>query len=167
MSVLTERMIGAATLRTATYEDVEHDPSATGQAVLVVVMSSVAAALGAGLGINGIALIRGTAFALIGWLIWAGLTFLIGTKLLPAPGTRATLGEVLRTTGFASAPGILRIFGVIPFFTGLVFFITSIWMLMTFVVAVQQALDYSSPWRAVAVCLVGWLVYVTLAIFVR
>ena len=70
----------------------------------------------------------------------------------------ADWGELLRTTGFAAAPGMLRIFGIVPGLTGLVFFVASLWMLAAFVVAVRQALDYTSTGRAVAVCLIGWLV---------
>ena len=98
--------------------------------------------------------------------MWAALTFLIGTKLLATRGTLATWGDLLRTTGFAASPGLLRIFGVVPFTTSFIFFVTSVWMLMAFVVAVQEALDFRNIWRAVAVCFVGWLIYVASGIFV-
>jgi len=38
-----------------------------------------------------------------------------------------------------------------------VLLVSRVWMLLAMVVAVRQALDYESTWRAVAVCLVGWL----------
>ena len=68
------------------------------------------------------------------------------------------MGELLRTTGFSSSPGVLRILGVIPGLMTIVFVISSIWMLVAMVVAVRQALDYTSTGRAVGVCLIGWLV---------
>ena len=52
----------------------------------------------------------------------------------------------------------LRIFGLIPGVEGGVFFITGIWRLAAMVVAVRQALDYSTTWRAVVVCLIGFLI---------
>jgi hypothetical protein len=166
MTSFGDRILGAAKLRSATYEDVEHDTTAFGQAMTVVVLSSIAAGVGAGLNVGAADLLKGTIGALVSWFIWAALTFFIGTKLLGTNTTHATWGEVLRTTGFATSPGLLRILGVIPFTTGLVFFLTSIWMLMAFVVAIQSALDYRNVWRAVAVCFTGWVVYLVFGFFI-
>ena len=114
MASFSERMIGAAMLNVSTYEEVEGDTNATPQAMAVVVLSSVANGIGA-FGLGGFkGLIWGTVGALVGWVIWAALTFLIGTKLLPEPQTRSDIGELLRTIGFASSPGILRLCGLIP-----------------------------------------------------
>ena len=66
---------------------------------------------------------------------------------------------MLRTIGFASSPGLLRILGIVPGITGIVFFACALWMLVAMVIAVRQALDYHSTGRAIAVCLIGWLVY--------
>lgn len=152
-----ERMIGAAKLDTAVYEEVEADKQATGQATLVVVLSSVAAGVSSlEFGIGG--LVVGTLGALLSWYVWAYLTYFIGARLFPEPQTRADHGELLRTLGFASAPGILRVFGVIPYLPVIVFLVTSIWSLVTTVIAVRQALDYKSTGRAIGVCIVGWLV---------
>lgn len=164
MASFTERLLGAARLDANTYEEVEADTTATGQAMSVVVISSVAAGIGS-IGDVGIAGVLGiTVIALIGWFIWAGLTYLIGTKMLPEPQTKSDMGELLRTTGFASSPGILRVLGILPLLGGLVSLVASIWMLVAFVVAVRQALDYKSTGRAVAVCLIGFVVYMV-AIF--
>jgi hypothetical protein len=108
----------------------------------------------------------GVVAALVGWGLWAGITYFIGTRLLGTPATSSTWGELLRTTGFAAAPGIFRILGFMPIVGIPVYFLVSVWMLVTFVVAVRQALDYTSTWRAVAVCMTGWLVSVFLGVFV-
>jgi hypothetical protein len=150
-------MIGAASLSTGTYEEVEADTTATGQAMTVVVLSSIAAGIGTmSTGIAG--LLFGTLAALIGWFLWAFLTYIIGTKVLPEPQTRSDVGELLRTIGFASSPGVLRILGIIPLIGTLIAFLVSIWMLVAFVIAVRQALDYQSTGRAIAVCAIGWLI---------
>lgn len=159
MASFTQRMVGAAKLDVRTYEEVEADTAALPQALGVVVLSSVAAGIGASGGGSIAGLFGGLLAALVGWLVWAGLTYLIGTQLLPAPQTYADLGQLLRTTGFATAPGIARVIGVVPFLSGMVFVVTAIWMLAAFVVAVRQALDYTSTMRAVGVCLIGWFVY--------
>ncbi len=162
MRSFSERIKDAMLVRVDLYEEVEADPSATGQAMGVVVMASVAAGIGIGLpfGIGG--LVAGTLVSLIGWLLWAGLTHIIGTRILPTPETDSSFGQVLRTTGFSVAPGIFRIFSLMPFLGVFIDLVILIWMLVTFVVAVRQALDYTSTWRAVAVCMTGWLVYVLL-----
>ena len=163
MASLTERMMGAARLDVATYNEVEKDESATSQAMLVVVLSSLAA--GIGMGGNGfMAIILGTVLALIGWAAWAFVAWLVGTKLLAEPQTEADWGQLARTLGFASAPGILRILGIIPVLGTLISFAASLWMLATMVVAVREALDYTSTGRAVGVCLIGFLVYLVIAV---
>ncbi len=151
------RMIRAAKLDIHLFEEVEVDNTATTQAVGVVVLSAVAAGIGTRGGEVGGILI-GSVFALISWYIWAYLTYLIGTKFLPEPQTHATHGELLRTIGFSSSPGLIRILGVIPGLRDLIFLVAGIWMLVAMVVAVRQALDYHSTWRAVGVCAIGWIV---------
>lgn len=160
MTTFINRMVLAAKLNVAVYEEVEADRTALPQAMGVVILSSVAAGIGslglqpAGLG----GLFIGTVSALLGWAVWAGLTYFIGTRIMPEPQTRSDYGELLRTIGFASSPGILRILGIVPGLMGIVFLATGIWMLVATVIAVRQALDYHSTWRAVGVCLIGWLV---------
>ena len=114
MANIQDRIIRAAKLDAQLYEEVEADREATGQAMAVVVMSAVAAGIGS-LGTGGLlGIVGGTILALAGWFIWAFITYFIGTRLLPEPQTKADYGELLRTIGFASAPGLLRVFGVIP-----------------------------------------------------
>jgi len=140
------------------YEEVEADKTALGQAVGVVVLSSIAAGIGSVKSGLACGLILGTIMALIGWYVWAFLTYFIGTKLLPEPQTRADIGELLRTIGFSSSPGLIRILGVIPIFRLIVFLVASVWMLVAMVIAVRQALDYTSTLRAVGVCIIGWII---------
>ncbi|HBO97845.1 MAG TPA: hypothetical protein DE315_01395 [Candidatus Omnitrophica bacterium] len=163
MGQLADRMLRAVKLDPRLYEEVEADATAMPQAMLVVVLSSAAA----GIGSMGMAqhpnLILGTLGALVGWYIWAFMTYWIGTKLLPEKDTKAEYSQLLRTIGFSSAPGILRVLGVVPFLTNLVFMATGIWMLVAMVIAVRQALDYQSTARAVGVCAVGWLIQLLFA----
>ena len=166
MSKLTDRMIRAAKLDVNLYEEVEADKSAFSQAMGVVVLSGVAAGVGSigSAGLTGI--FTGTIAALVGWFIWAYITYIVGTKILPQPQTKADYGELLRTIGFSSSPGLLRVFGIIPFLAGIIFLITSIWMLIAMVIAVRQALDYTSTLRAVGVCIIGWILQaITLMLF--
>jgi len=157
MSPFINRMIRAAKLDVNLYEEVEADKSSMGQAMGVVVLSSVAAGIGSA-SMGGGNIIGGTIFALIGWYIWAYVTYFIGTKLLPEPQTKADHGELLRTIGFSSSPGMIRVLGIIPALTNTVFLVSGIWMLVAMIIAVRQALDYKSTGRAVGVCVIGWLI---------
>ena len=157
MRHFANRIIRAGKLDVTLYEEVEHDKTAMGQAIGVIVLSSLATGIGTfgiglkGMGINAIG-------AIIGWYIWAYLTYFIGTRILAEPQTEADHGQLLRTIGFASAPGLLRVLGIVPGIRGIVFSLTSIWMLVAMVIAVRQALDYTSTLRAVGVCFLGWIV---------
>jgi hypothetical protein len=166
MTTFLNRLIGAALLNPAIYEEIEADRAATMQAMGVVALSSLAAGVGAlGLASARVTTLAGIsllAFAV--WGVWALLTLQIGTRIFPSPRTQADLGQLLRTIGFASAPGILRIAGVIPGTTAIVFAVTAVWMLMAMIVAIRQALDYTSTARALAVCGLGWALALGLAI---
>jgi len=157
MANFQDRIIRAAKLDVHLYEEVEADKGAMGQAMAVVILSSIAGGIGttAGLGLGG--MLIGTIAALVAWYIWAFLTYFIGTKLLPEPQTKADIGELLRTIGFSSSPGLIRVLGIIPFLRGLVFLVAGVWMLVAMIIAVRQALDYQSTLRAVGVCIVGWI----------
>ena len=157
MASFQDRIIRAAKLDLHLYEEVEADKGAMGQAMAVVILSSIAGGIGtpAGLGLGGILI--GTIAALVAWYIWAFLTYFIGTKLLPVPQTKADVGELLRTIGFSSSPGLIRVLGIIPILRGLVFLAAGVWMLVAMVIAVRQALDYQSTLRAVGVCIIGWI----------
>lgn len=167
MADFVDRMIRAARLDASLYEEVEADQGAMGQAMGVVALSSIAAGIGrvGEVGMGGIVL--ATLFALIGWLVWAYLTHLIGTRILPGARTQATVGELLRTIGFSSSPGVLQVLGALSVLTEVIFLVVAIWMLVAMVVAVRQALDYESTARAVGVCAIGWIIqFIILALVV-
>lgn len=153
-----DRMRGAATLDVPTYEEVEHDEKATGQAAVVVIIVAICSAIGA-VWRGGPSIIAAPIGAVLGWLLWAAVTYVIGDKLL---GGTATWGELLRTIGFAQAPGVFMIFGIIPILGGLVRAVVAVWLLITGVVAIRQALDFSTG-KAVVTALLGWCALVALA----
>ncbi len=166
MASLVDRKVRAAKLDIHLYEEVEADPQAMGQAMTVVVISSVAAGLG-NFGRGGLmGMIFGAVFALLGWYVMAYLIYFIGTRILPEPQTRADHGQLLRTMGFAASPGVLRVGGMLPFLGPLIFLAVSVWMLISTVIAVRQALDYRSTGRAVGVCLIGAAANVVISIVV-
>jgi hypothetical protein len=160
MISFADRLIRAARLDVSLYEEVERDQGATAQALAVVVLAALATGIGARGSLLGLA--AGVIASIIGWYLWSVLAYWIGTRLLAEPSTEATIGELLRTLGFAQSPGILRVLGIIPGLDVIVALATAIWMLVAAVVAIRQALDYQSTGRAVLVVIVGWLVQLAL-----
>lgn len=160
MGVFLRRLVGAAMLDRGIFEDVESDATAMAQSVAVVVLSSLAAGIGATGLYDTPSTLRffavASVIALIAWVGWALITLQIGARILPAKGTRVDLGQLLRTLGFAAAPGLILIFAVLPGMVTPVFVIAFFWTLAATVVAVRQALDYTSTLRALAVCALGW-----------
>jgi hypothetical protein len=154
----TERMIGAAMLNPDVFEEVEADRDATQSAAVVVIIVSIASALGGarqGFG----AMLAGLIAALVGWLIWSLITYLIGDKLL---GGTATWGELLRTIGFAQAPGVLAVFGTLPVLGGVIRAVVSLWILVAVIIAIRQACDFGTG-RAIATAVLGFFAYVLLS----
>lgn len=165
MSTYARRLMGALALDPSAYEDVEADNGATLAAGLTVLLSSLATGIGAqgfGRDLSGVPLFTGV--ALVGWAAWALLTFEVGTRVLPGARTHADVGELLRTLGFGAAPGMLLALGALPGLAVPIFVAVPLWMLATMVMAVRQALDYTSTARAVAVCLFGWLLAVAIVL---
>ena len=154
-----DRMLAAAKLDPSVFNEVEHDLSATGQAAGVVCMAAVASALG-GLEASGINVVVGLVASLLGWLLWAGVTYLVGDKLL---GGTASWGELLRTLGFAQAPGVLYVAAALPLIGWLARAVVGVWILFAGIVAIREALDFSTG-RAVLTALIGWFFLIILSL---
>ena len=166
--MLVNRMIRAARLDTSLYEEVEHDQSATSQAMQVVLIVALASGIGSALwklltlspidAVTG--LVGGILVAVLGWLAWALVTYIIGAKIF---GGTATYGEMLRTLGFAQSPNVLLIFtgilGGIPLLGGLLRLALLIWVLLAGLIAIRQALDVGTG-KAVLTAIIGWIVMV-------
>lgn len=162
MASLADRMVGAMKADVATFEEVEKDPAALGQAVAVIVIAAVASLIG-NIFRHGLAGgILGLLATLIGYGVWTVIVVLIGTKLMPEPSTKADFAEGFRVIGFAASPGVLNILAIIPFLGPFISFVIWIWMLVVMVVAVRSVLDYTSTAHAVVVCLLGFVVYLIL-----
>ncbi len=158
MATFGERIIRAIKLDKNLYEEVEADRGATRQAMTVVVLAALASGIGMS-GQGGPGMVAGVLGALGGWVIAALIIFVVGTKLLPQPQTRSDPGELLRTLGFANAPGLFYVLAVIPGLGSVIRPVVGIWLLIAWVIAVRQALDYDNTIRAVQVSVIGWLVY--------
>ena len=164
------RMLGAALLRRDTFEDVEHDRSATWQAMLVVILASISGAAGGALsGDTGwiMGLILGVVSGVVWWALWALGCWLVGTTILKTTETSADWGELARGIGFAATPGIFSILGAIPYVGWIIGIVIFVWRFAAVLMAVQATLDYTSMWRAFFVVLIAFIpvLIVTAVIF--
>jgi hypothetical protein len=150
---IIDRMRAAAMLDIATYEEVEADTTATAQAGFVVTIAAICAAIGA-IGHEEFRPLGTLASTLLGWLVWSGVTYLIGDKMF---GGTASWGELLRTLGFAKTPYVFLVFGIIPVFGYLVWAAVAVWVLIAGVIAIRQALDFSTQ-KAVLTALVAFVI---------
>lgn len=158
MQTWGQRVIGAAKLDIDTYEEVEADEGATLQAAGVVVLAALAQAVG----VSGSGSAIGAAIGgLVGWAIWAGVTYLIGAYVFK--GT-ATWGELLRTLGFAQSPRFLLVLGFIPVIGWLIGIVVFIWVLIAGIIAIRQALDITTG-KAIGVAIIGWLLMAVVSVF--
>jgi hypothetical protein len=160
MATFQNRVVGALRIHPPTFEEVEQDTSATTQAALIVAAAAISGGIadlrGLGVGAIGLRLVAG----LLGWAIASYVVLFVGTRLLPGKKTQADLGQLLRTTGFAQAIGLFGVIGIVPGLGWLTRAVVGIWMLVTMVVAVRQALDYDDTWSAVVTCLAAWAIII-------
>ena len=156
ISIFLNRIIRAIKIDIDLYEEVEADKTATVQAGMVVVLSSLAAGVGA-IHLGASNLLLAPLLSLLSWYVWAYIIYFVGVKMFPDPQTKSDHGELLRTIGFSSAPGIIRVFGFTPTLMTVTFIGSAFWMLACMVVAVKSALDYESLWKALGVVIVAWL----------
>ena len=159
-----DRIIGALRLDPATYEEVEHDASATTQAVAIVVVVSILSGIGAsnrGIG----ALIWGAVAALISWAIYSFAVYVVGTTILKGPETSASFEEVLRTLGFAYTPSAFAVLGLVPSIGGIIVFLVGIWSLVASIIAIRQSLEATTG-RAVGIAIVAAIVLIVIAVII-
>lgn len=159
---MLDRILGVFKLDVGTFESIEHDQSATGQALIVVILAAILSGLGSGI----FSIFGGTPFirnflggiigALIGWLVWSVVSWFVGTRLF---GGIATADEMLRVIGFANAPLML---GIIPCIGQLIGWI---WSLVAGFIAIRQGLDLDNT-KAFLTALVGFVTLIVLNVII-
>jgi hypothetical protein len=158
-----DRVVGALKLDANTFEDIERDPTAMGQAVGIIALASLASNLGQVWHFGFAQMLIGVCSSLVGYLFWALVVWLAGTKLMPDPATKADFPETFRTIAFAASPGLIGVVTIVPVLGwALMILLTPIiliWSMIAMVVAVRQVLDYSDTFKAVIVVLIGFVVY--------
>jgi len=161
-----DRVVGAMKLDPKAFEDVERDTTAMGQAAGVIVLAAVAAGIGNIYygGLTGI--VTGALMSLIGFLVWSAIVWVVGTKVMPEPATKADFPETFRVLGFAASPGLASVITIIPLLGWLLMFVIWIWQIAAMVVAVRQVLDYSTTGKAIVVVIIGFIAYLIVTVLV-
>ena len=163
-----DRVVGALKLDAKVFEDVEHDPTAIGQAVAIIALAALAGSLGAIWRLGFGSMILSVVAALVGYVLWAVVVWAVGTKLMPDPATKADFAETFRTIAFAASPGLLGVVTIIPFLGWLLMLLITpivwLWSMAAMVVAVKQVLDYTDTFKAVIVVLIGFAVYLVFSV---
>jgi hypothetical protein len=158
MASLGERMVGVMKADVKTFQEIEADPNAMGQAVTVILIGGVAALIGNIFRIGVIGGVMSLIITLISYALWSLVVVLIGTKVMPEPTTKADFSEGFRVIGFTAAPGVFNVLAIIPFLGPLISLFISIWMLIIGVIAVREVLDYSNTGRAIVVVVIAFFV---------
>ncbi len=166
MASLTARMTGAMQADVKTFQEIEADPTAINQAVMVIVIAGVAALIGNMFRIGITHGVMMLVINLIGYALWTVLVVLIGTKVMPEPATKADFNEAFRVIGFTASPGVFNVLAIVPFLGPLISFFVWIWMVVVGVVAVREVLDYSNTGRAIIVCVIAGLISWIVSFFV-
>jgi hypothetical protein len=168
MTTFFRRFLGVLMLEASAYEEIEAHRAAGMQSVLVVLAVTAAGGVaGMGLGLIGVpGFVTGAIVALGGWLVWVSLIATLGTTTFAEPQTKSDGRELLRTLGFAAAPGVFLVFAAMRAAAPLVFAIVSVWMIAAAVMAVRQALDFKSLKRAIAVCGLSWALSLGLVVLI-
>jgi hypothetical protein len=161
-----DRIVGAMKLDPNAFEDVERDPTAIGQSVGVIALAAVAAGIGNIYygGLTGI--VSGAFMSVISFLIWSLIIWLVGTKVLPEPATKADYPETFRVLGFAAAPGLASVLTIIPLLGWLLMFVIWLWQIAAMVVAVRQVLDFSTTGKAIVVVIIGFIINIVLTMLI-
>ena len=161
-----DRVVGAMKLEPNAFEDVERDPTAIGQSVGVIALAAVAAGIGNIYygGLTGI--VSGAFMSVISFLIWSLIIWLVGTKVLPEPATKADYPETFRVLGFAAAPGLASVITIIPLLGWLLMFVIWLWQIAAMVIAVRQVLDFSTTGKAIVVVIVGFIINIVLTMLI-
>ena len=158
MKLFFNRLYRAARLEPGLFNEVMEDKKAMFQSMMAVFFYSMAVAYGIFGRAGASAINFGMIVTLFGWYVWAISTYFISVRLIPERQTQVDRKSVLRALGFASSPGLICIMALIPDMSAAILLIAAVWMITAAVVALKQALNYSSTIRVVSACLIGGVI---------
>ena len=102
--------------------------------------------------------------AIVTWVLWSVLVFVIGVKIFPDKQTKAPFKKVLAAVGFAHAPGLLRFFAVTPDLMIPIIFLTQFWIFAGLIISTKQILNLKSNFKSFGIILLSFLIIAFLSI---
>jgi hypothetical protein len=165
---MTDRILGALRLQESTYEEVEADVKATGEAAFIIVGTSLVsgAVNGALTGVS--SGFFGALGSFVGWAFYAWVAYIVGVKLFPGPQTKSSWGEIARTLGYANTARFLVVFELVPGLQAITRTVVGLWVLIATIVALRSALDIGTG-RAILVAIasaIGQLIIIAISLTV-
>ncbi|MFW6136141.1 MAG: Yip1 family protein [Chloroflexota bacterium] len=159
---MINRVIRAAMLDGAFFKEAEADISLNQEALMVVILVSLAGSIGTFIGgvMGGeigsalLGLIAALVTGVVTYYIWAYVTYFVGTKLFNA---EVDPGELLRVLGYASGPRALSILSFIPCVGWIVAFAGGVWSLIAGFIGAREALDLDTT-KTLITIVIGWII---------
>jgi hypothetical protein len=162
---MINRVIRAAMLDVQFFNEVERDTSLNTEALLVVIIVSIAGGIGAFISglFNGEigsavwSLLTTILGGVAGYYIWAYVTYFIGTSFFEG---RADPGELMRVLGYAHGPQILSVLIFVPCLGPMLSVVGGIWSLIAGFIGVREALDIDTVKTLITVIIGGVVILV-------
>jgi hypothetical protein len=170
---MIDRILRAIRLDWTVFREIAEDPNALTEAAIIVAVVTFLSGIGTFIG----ALIAGNRFGLaflgflgawlisgilLGWLLWAVLTYFVGTTLFQG---KSDIPEMLRVLGYANAPNLLGVFGFIPCVGWLIALAGAILSLIAGVIAVREAMEFDTT-KAIITVVISWVIAFVLSLIV-
>lgn len=156
---LLQHVLKAACFDARVYSAIGDRPEAMFRSLAVVAATGIASGIGIqGLTIEGrdespaILMLLTFSTAIIGWLLWATVVYLLGTRLL---GGQAGYRDLMRSLGMVYGPGLLLAFIAIPSVGGTLWLVSLAWMLGAGTIAIREVQGWGTM-RALGPAGIGW-----------
>jgi hypothetical protein len=130
---------------------------------LIMILEGVAGAVAANtfvktsIGLSGLT-------AILTWLIWATLIYVIGVKLFPDKKLKVSFKKILIGIGYAHSPGLLRFFAVQPEFVIPIIFLTQFWIFGSMIICTKHILNLKSNLKSFGIIFLSFLLIIFLSI---
>ena len=150
---MLQRVVRAVTFDVKFFNEVKSDISLNQEALIVVAVSSLLAAIGSITGGIGYALLL-VIWGVLGYYIWSYVTWLVGKNFFGGSGD---VGELQRTLGYAWAPRALGLLGIVPCVGWVFGLVGALWSLGVGILAVREGMQVDTG-KAIATTFVGWVI---------
>lgn len=155
---MLDRIIRAIRLEPGLYREAADNEKLMSESLIIVVAVALIGALGSVFGadrpfMSFMADLSNS--ILFGWLLWSLVAYFVGTAFFEG---KASVNELLRAIGFASAPRILSLFAAIPCIGWLIAVIGFVLSLIATVIAIREAMRFDTD-KAIVTAVIGFILY--------